>query len=314
MRRTLFGASIAAVALACSAYSAQDDAVSPPGDGGTDGGATDANSDAAALDAGADANVDGSVPAKQCSADAPFGAPSPLSYSDVTSVRPVPGGTTALFATDAGSPSFEDVLESSYPTNPFEAPVKVVSSAAPERSPAPVSPLLLFYEAEPNGSIPRIFSATRLQTGQTFTNAIDEALTTPGVSGRDPFALSADVLYFAMTPGTSGGADVIRAQRSGGVWTKSAVLASPLDERYPVVTPDELVIFFARSDSGVSKIYSASRTSAQAPFTSVLAVDALNAGVKNQYPTWISPDACTLLFISDRDGSYRAYEAKRTAQ
>lgn len=68
----------------------------------------------------------------------------------------------------------------------------------------------------------------------------------------------------------------------------------------PVVTDDELEIFFANSPlTTTSLTMHATRTSATVDFGSPTLLDQLPSATNGfDYPTWISPDACTLFVVS----------------
>jgi len=82
---------------------------------------------------------------------------------------------------------------------------------------------------------------------------------------------------------------------------------------------DERTIYFARASSGPPECGVASRASANDPFDAPSRVTELDAVDALSHPTWLSPDGCTLYFVSNRAGSnaldvHRATKPKWEAQ
>jgi hypothetical protein len=82
------------------------------------------------------------------------------------------------------------------------------------------------------------------------------------------------------------------------------------DEYLPVVTPDELTIFY-RTAAGVM---SASRDTLELPFgapATLTELDTLKTG-NPPGPQWVSPDGCRLYYLQNDDaGTGRLYRADR---
>jgi hypothetical protein len=74
----------------------------------------------------------------------------------------------------------------------------------------------------------------------------------------------------------------------------------------PVVSPDELTIYFASdrpNGKGQADVWMATRASPAVAFSNVTALTSVNSSSLD-YPTWISPDSCTLYLVSDRPGTH----------
>jgi Tol biopolymer transport system component len=121
-------------------------------------------------------------------------------------------------------------------------------------------------------------------------------------------------LYLVSNRG-SGAEDIYRASEQSGGFASPlliAELSSPAYDGYPVVTTDELSIYFAstRGDAGVLQPYTATRATAAAPWDAPTLVTEL-AVYGNVLPGWISPDGCRFYFSSDENGDYDLFVASK---
>jgi Tol biopolymer transport system component len=122
-----------------------------------------------------------------------------------------------------------------------------------------------------------------------------------GLSSNEPYVLDdSRTVYFG---GSTGGTwDLYRAVGDGpGFGQRQPVtsLNSTFDEAAPVVSNDELEIYFAsRRDTGSYDIYKAIRTSRSDGFgvSRLAALSTDPPGV--DWPLWLSPDLCTLYYIN----------------
>ena len=83
------------------------------------------------------------------------------------------------------------------------------------------------------------------------------------------------------------------------------------DESFPVVTPDELTLYFSSNranGAGLQDIYVARRASVSDNFGAPVNLAELNTGT-NDFPTWISDDGCVLYLMSGT--MYDIYYATR---
>ena len=113
-------------------------------------------------------------------------------------------------------------------------------------------------------------------------------------------------VYFssATRPETTGGADLFSApiDGSGNVGAAQVLIGAvntPAYEQVPVVTPDELTLFFCRSNGTDDDIYTASRSSMSAPWGAGSAVPGYATVGVEEVPSWISPDGCDLYFYDN---------------
>lgn len=291
-----------------------------------DGGATDGTSttDSSAgrdgsLEADADAGVDAS-PLSPCNDLADFDDVTELQdLGSVTSVRLSTNEKTA-FVSFLAAPGNDDIDEGDFPKGSLLY-AHVVDTANADTHPSPVTdPNRLIFESGATGAR-AIVQATRAQLGQAFGTP------TPlfpadggGAQTREPYVLgNGSVVYFTMEPGDVGGRDVYRASLDGGTWTRQIVagVSQSLQDGHPVVTNDELAIFFSRGDlpTKPTAIWMATRADKNAAFVDAVPIAKLagqDAGMPtDDRPTWVSADRCTLFFVSNRSGAYRAYRATR---
>jgi Tol biopolymer transport system component len=153
--------------------------------------------------------------------------------------------------------------------------------------------------------------ATRATVASQFSASAPVAGINAGPGDSEPFVLpDGSALYFISTRGTNGGTtDLYRAARgaSGQFTTPTQVstVNTPSTEYSPVLTPDELVLYYAsdRPDApakGLLDIWMTKRASTSAAFEAPVNVQELNT-TGHEIPDWISPDRCRLYF--DRLGS-----------
>jgi hypothetical protein len=64
----------------------------------------------------------------------------------------------------------------------------------------------------------------------------------------------------------------------------------------PVLTADELALYYSEPFDGQTDIYLASRATTQDPFVYAGAFGSLNSDTENESPDWLSPDGCRLYF------------------
>lgn len=97
---------------------------------------------------------------------------------------------------------------------------------------------------------------------------------------------------------------------------KVAGIATSTDESAPVLSDDELEIFYASgTSSATDRVFHASRSSTAEPFSSAGIVtgpvNAASSSGDGDYPTWISPGGCELYAIGRRDGSFAMRRFRR---
>jgi hypothetical protein len=215
----------------------------------------------------------------------------------------------------------------SSPGDAFSAPTLVagVNTDAYERSPRISRDLLRLYLESDRSADSELYVARRPDTASPFRTSALGPPGLPGVNDTDPFLMPDELtIYFSSNRilGKLGSRDIYRASRASGDTRFGPAapvpgLSSPEDDMSPLVTKDELVVYFASSRRGPGSrldVYRATRASKTAPFDPPVPVAELNTPA-DEYPTWISPDECELYLSSDRSaaGDRDLYRAVRRA-
>ena len=167
----------------------------------------------------------------------------------------------------------------------------------------------------------KIYTALRTSRTDAFTGVTRDPVlnvNTVNTSDGHPFLLP-DGLVLYMVSTRNGSFDMFRAERS----SRTAAFAgtAPLStlnttsrEYFPVVTPDELTLYFAsdRTDlpnEGGLDIFVSRRESKQENFGPPENVAELNTR-EDEYPNWISEDGCRLYFHT-RTPTIEAFFARK---
>ena len=119
-----------------------------------------------------------------------------------------------------------------------------------------------------------------------------------------PFVANATGFYFASGQRTGAGAnDIFRAtlDATGAMTMIGAVIGgvdTTASEDIPILTADELHIFFARNNGTDFDVYEANRSSTSDGFGAAMPVPGLAMTGFDELPSWISPDGCDLYYSS----------------
>jgi hypothetical protein len=268
-----------------------------------------------------------------CNPTKPFGAASPVNELDSTTggqdatLRFASGFLAAVFESDrAGGVGGLDLYSTSRPDlqTTFGTALDLVTlnTAADEEAPTLTGDALTIYFATTRTGPMRIFQATRTTASLAFgAPAQVTSLNTLG-NLRQPYVREdGAVLYFTADAAEAGNFDVYRSSKSGGTSLQTAVpvgeLTTTSEEAFPVVTADDLTIYWAstRTDGGARgglDIWMATRSSTSAQFGSFTDVSELET-TADEYPSAVTPDGCTLYFSSTRPSgtSFKLFVATR---
>ena len=284
---------------------------STPNDGGVDGTA-DAQLDAIA-EAVSDAPTDAGV---ACNLSKPFDAPIAVSelnsIADDSVLQLTHDELTAYFVragADGGNYDTADIFTASRQatSQPFGSigALSAINSSLGDFEPSPAGDLTLFFSSDRAGTQGGgdLWVATRADALSPF-GAVT-ALTTLNTTSNEGYAYALDdglALYFRSS--RNGTDDIFRATRTSS--TPFSVDAATIfqsvntvsNEEAPVVSPDELTLYFAsdRTDLGAKgglDVMTATRTSTTQAFGNVTNVGELNTQ-ENELPSWISADGCRL--------------------
>jgi hypothetical protein len=304
-------------------------------DAGTDASndvIVDVAPDVIATDAGPDV-------AASCDLSKPFGAPVPIAELNTAanelSARLTHDELTIYFQTDpsgdagvslAGYLGGGDIATATRAkaSDPF-GPATIlagVNTASDEYDPSVTGDnLTLYFTSNRNsdGGSQDLWAATRGSALATFGNITNATALDTSSDEATAYVMPDNLtIYFAR--GVNG-YDLFRATRGSTSSTFAvdtsgtfAAVNSPSNiERYPVVTLDELTVYFASDRTGTKgneDVYKAARTSKSDPFGSVTNVAELNTTGLEQ-PNWISDDGCRLYLTSVSAGSYDIYIATK---
>lgn len=309
-------AAASAVAAACAAFDADD-----RGEPGADGGSADASPFLPPLPAPYDAGL-------RCDPAAPFGPPTQLGGLSNHSVEAVRFGFNRQLVylslcprtgDKAGCEMYQGAADQNLPDGYVSfTPLTGVNAAGYDSYPtvngradtilvgsSRVSPVRLYYATADGG----IFASPKL---------LDPGVTL--YASNEPYLLAdGKTLYFA---GSKQNGPPWRIYRSTGgapafaAPTALSDIESPQGELAPMPTEDELEIFFSSarppgSDANL-EIWTARRRTTAEPFGAPTRLDGAFSGPGNDWPTWISPDACDFYFIKkDAAGVATPFVARR---
>ena len=192
------------------------------------------------------------------------------------------------------------------PTAPFAAPAVVgaintiYSELWPTMSPDQKTLFIMTDRVNP-GTFGIEISTRASTTANWGPPAADADLMT---GDSNPYVPNAASIYFssATRPGVAS-YDIFRGalDTTGKITAIASVIGgvnSAVQEVVPVVTADELHIYFARYNGTDYDVYEASRTSITDGFGAATAVPGISTTGYDELPSWVSPDGCHLYYSS----------------
>jgi hypothetical protein len=260
---------------------------------------------------------------------ASFGAPVPLTSvnADANDEQAdlSPDELTMYFSsTRPGGVGSYDIYEATRASTsaPFGniIPVTGVNTAGPDREPRVTADGLTMFAIGNASSAPlyHITLATPTSTTLAFSGLQVVATVNGTTNDEAPYILpTGNVLYFTSDRGGNYG--LYRSSKIGsGFSTPTLVSGINLDsannESSPVVSPDELMLFFASDRPGglgSYDIYEATRLTVADGFGAPIALISLNT-TSSEWPSWISADGCELYFTRlEANVGYQLYVATR---
>jgi hypothetical protein len=163
---------------------------------------------------------------------------------------------------------------------------------------------LTAYMSIERSSFHRIYSSQRNAIGQPWSVPVQVQNISSGLWGQDyePWInATGDRLYFMRLQ--AGAYRLLVATKTGNAFQTPTVLETLGDVRFPVLTADELTIYFAShgAPSGTLdvNIRKATRAKISDDFTQATEVPELNVPGHFSTPTWISPDGCETYLLSE---------------
>ena len=282
-----------------------------------DGGAVDATFDAPTPDATPDA------PKAACNLAGPFGKPVALGSLNTSAIeqhpRLSPDELTITFQRTSLTNDYDLYTASRVDAGaPFDTATAIAELDTPANEAdmtTSADGLRAFFASDRFGGLGGydIWQASRDASTAPFGSIAPTANVSSTVSDSMTYYVPG-TLWFASDRG-SGGLDIYRAaEQAGGFASPLLVpeLASPAADGFPVVSTDQLRIYFAstRGDAGSWQLYTATRAVATAPWNTPTLVTEL-APFGNVLPAWISPDGCRLYLSDDSSGNYDMYVASK---
>ena len=164
--------------------------------------------------------------------------------------------------------------------------------------------LTLLFEQSPQDDTTRhLYSARRASVRDSFADAeLLSSVDSSGIAGVSDFSAflreDGQALYFASNRASPGSADndIYRCPAFGSPLPVNE-LNSSADDEAPVVTPNDLTMYFAStrppSDGGL-RVWTAKRASTSEPFSTPAIVKELNEPGTTLLPTFVTRDGCTL--------------------
>jgi Tol biopolymer transport system component len=216
-----------------------------------------------------------------------------------------PDELTVYFSRDEGSGNY-DLYQATRASKdvPFGnvMPVPGVNTGAQDRYPGVTADGLTIFATSraTSSSQYRVTFATRGSKSGAFGALQPVDIVNGTGNDTDPF-ISSDgrVMYFASDRG--GNYDLYRSEKTGASFSAPVpVMGTNINTVYaegtPVVSADELTLFFASTRKGTPDIYQATRANRQDPFGEPKAIPELNTATDPDLPSWISADGCEMYF------------------
>jgi len=176
-----------------------------------------------------------------------------------------------------------------------------------------------------SGASSDIYVATRSSASSAFgaPTALN-ALNSPAAD-EDPFFNFAGTQVFFVSDRPTGARDFYTSHLVSGSFTppvKLPSISTSTEEHHPVISRDELRMYLGSENTGFEgdtngDIWLSTRESTSQPFGSPTNLGALNTSGRED-PLLLSPDECTLYFMSNRDTgkagtqSWKIYRATRS--
>lgn len=272
-----------------------------------------------------DGHPDGAVP-PPCNLTAPFGTPTPVAGVNSNSTDEwgwisADGKTIYFDSVATGQSDYNLYYATRATTNDPFSGVQLLgvgdTTYAENRAVVRADGKELFYQRTTQNGPTKIYRTMRLNVTDNFDTPspplnINSASAT--VVDANPW-ISADGLTLYMTSTRDGTFDLYKATRS--IITADFSAPMPIGELNtgavedaPVVSADGKEIFYAstRPNANRNNIWHATRSSPTDGFGTPTMVAELSEDATEDYPNWISPDRCTLIFTSDRTGGNGGYD------
>jgi hypothetical protein len=170
-----------------------------------------------------------------------------------------------------------------------------------------------YDHADPCLNCRHIWRAVRSEPGATWGMAT-KVIASPSNEDFEPYALGDGSVVYFVSARNMLTLDLFRAAKADfskiDYIDESGVNLPETPERAPVVTPDDLTLYFARGPT--YQVMVATRDEPGAPFANPRSVPlGETSKVRNDVPVWVSADGCELYFRSDRLDDVDIFRARR---
>ncbi len=172
--------------------------------------------------------------------------------------------------------------------------------------------LTLYMHSDRSGAY-GIYVSTRPRPDVEFSSPV--AVQELNINGEGFPYVTGDGSGLYFHSGVDGTADLWRATRATAGFNKPEkvnVSTGSYDEWTPVVSADDLTLYWSRSGSTQDGIWMATRASKQDPFGNARLLSELNGMFAGIAPSWISPDNCRLYITVWTGQVYEMHVAERS--
>lgn len=279
------------------------------------------------IDASIDVPID-ALDIPRCNPNSPFGAPVPITELNTAAneegVHLSPDELTMYFSsTRAGALGGFDIFMATRQARTdrwgnIVAVTGVNTSATNERFPMVTSDGLTMYATV--GAVPNydVGVATRTSKATAFSSLV-VAATISSTANDESGTILPDHSAIWFSSNYSGNYELYRAPRGAGQFANPLLVSGTsindpaATDSSPVVTPDELALFFMsnRGEGGGNyDVWAAKRTSVANGFDAPVNLQTVNTPDVD-VPTWVSADGCVLYVTRGPAGMYDLYVATR---
>lgn len=206
-------------------------------------------------------------------------------------------------------------------TSPWPTPVPIaaVNSTTATETTCEVSPdgLELFFSSSRIGGAggQDIYVSSRASRGLPFGAPVRLADLATSTDDVTPTTFTNGALVMYLSSLRAGSLDLYRSTRPTRTdpWS-TPVLVSELQtsgtETEPTLTPSDTFMILSGDGPGGRDLFMTSRAAPSDPWDTPVPITELNTGTSEEDP-WLSPDGRTLVFSSNRGGSYDLYITTR---
>lgn len=280
-------------------------------------------------DAGGDANIPDGNPGDGGQSGTPFGSPQPVAglRSDTDEVRDPSmtfEETEIYFASPTGGQNDIWVSRRAVAGDPWGPSTLVAELSSPQNDEDPevsVDGLIMYLSSDRGGDGRRLYACRRRTRDTPWEMpARVDGLGSSTVDKAPALDRGQLYLMFASQRGTATAPHLFAAMRpdASAAWQIAAeitALSSAWEDTDPALFSDGRALLFASrrlTQGRTADLFEAARANVSSPFASSLApVSELNTPDYSEEDPWVSQNGRHVLFVSDRSGRRRIYEAAR---